>query len=63
MSTSSPTANPTSISGALDGSAGKGQTNQGISLTAFLASLIAAALVFGIEFILFLLLKGKLARI
>ena len=52
-----------SVNNALNGSAGKGQTNEGISLGSFLASVSAAALVFGVEFLLFVAIKNKFTRI
>ncbi|KZF22423.1 DUF221-domain-containing protein [Xylona heveae TC161] len=51
------------ISDALNGSAGKGQGSQGISLNSFLASVAVSAIVFGAEFLVFVLLKNKLVRI
>lgn len=47
----------------LDNGAGKGQQSQGISLSTFLASLAGGLAIFGIEFLLFLVLKGKFSRI
>jgi uncharacterized protein HemY len=51
------------IGSALDSSSGTGQRNQGMSLKAFVASLVTALVVFAVEALLFLLLKGKLTRI
>jgi calcium permeable stress-gated cation channel len=57
---------PTSISdvgGAVNSTAGKAQENAGVSLNSFLASLAVAAAVFGVEFLLFLLIKNRFSRI
>lgn len=43
--------------------AGTAQTSQGVSARSFAASLSTAVIVFVLEFLLFLLLKGKLTRI
>ncbi|KAL1970181.1 hypothetical protein VTN77DRAFT_6586 [Rasamsonia byssochlamydoides] len=51
------------LGAALDGSSGTAQRNYGMSLKAFLASLVTAIIVFAVETLLFLLLKGKLTRI
>ncbi|KAL4867422.1 hypothetical protein BDV12DRAFT_120716 [Aspergillus spectabilis] len=48
---------------ALSHAGGTGQAREGISIKTFLASLAAAIIIFAIEFLLFLLLKGKLTRI
>lgn len=48
---------------ALDGSSGTAQRSQGMTINTFLASLATALIVFGVELLLFLLLKGKLTRI
>ncbi|KAI9838409.1 MAG: hypothetical protein M1838_004615 [Thelocarpon superellum] len=53
----------TNLNDALSGSAGKGQSSQGQSVNAFLASLAAGISVFGVEALLFLLIKNKLVRI
>ena len=53
----------TAISQALDQAAGTGQKNAGISLNTFLVSLVGALITFGVQFVLFLLIKGKLSRI
>jgi hypothetical protein len=44
---------------ALDSSSGTGQQRIGISLDTFLASLVAALVVFTVQIFFFLLLKGK----
>lgn len=48
---------------ALDQAGGHGKADQGESLSSFLASLGTAVAVFGVEFFLFMMLKGKLTRI
>ncbi|KAL4878975.1 hypothetical protein BJY04DRAFT_194509 [Aspergillus karnatakaensis] len=48
---------------ALSHAGGNGQAREGISIKTFLASLATAVVIFAIEFLLFLLLKGKLTRI
>jgi hypothetical protein len=48
---------------ALEHSGGHGRTAEGVSISTFLASLATAIVVFVVEFLLFLLLKGKLTRI
>ncbi|KAI9834931.1 MAG: hypothetical protein M1819_002654 [Sarea resinae] len=53
----------TSVGSAINEGSGKGQTSQGVSLGSFLASLAVAFATFGIEFVLFVLIKGKLSRI
>lgn len=50
------------LGNALDGN-GTGQRSQGISIKTFVASLVTAVIVFAIETLLFLFLKGKLKRI
>lgn len=47
----------------LSGSGAKGDGDQGISVSTFLASLATGAIVFAIEALLFLMLKGNLRRI
>ncbi|RAO71852.1 uncharacterized protein BHQ10_007864 [Talaromyces amestolkiae] len=47
----------------LSGSGTKGDEDQGISISTFLASLATGAIVFAIEALLFLMLKGNLRRI
>ncbi|KAL3480713.1 hypothetical protein BJX99DRAFT_220132 [Aspergillus californicus] len=51
------------LGSALENAGGKGQRTEGISIKTFLASLAAAIIIFAIEFLLFMLLKGKLTRI
>lgn len=51
------------VGDALDAQSGTGHRASGISISTFLASLAAAIVVFTVEFLLFLLLKGKLTRI
>ncbi|KAJ5369096.1 uncharacterized protein N7496_008856 [Penicillium cataractarum] len=48
---------------ALSYTGGNGKSKEGVSLKSFLASLATAMIVFGVEFLLFMLLKGKLTRI
>ncbi|KAJ5244478.1 hypothetical protein N7489_004574 [Penicillium chrysogenum] len=48
---------------ALEHTGGHGRTAEGVSISTFLASLATAIIVFVVEFLLFLLLKGKLTRI
>ncbi|PKX88197.1 DUF221-domain-containing protein [Aspergillus novofumigatus IBT 16806] len=48
---------------ALEHAGGNGQRNEGVTIQTFLASLATAVIVFAVEFLLFLLLKGKLTRI
>ncbi|KAI2676559.1 hypothetical protein CBS147317_8670 [Penicillium roqueforti] len=48
---------------ALEHTGGHGRTAEGVSISTFLASLATAIVVFVVEFLLFLLLKGKLSRI
>ncbi|TKA63291.1 hypothetical protein B0A49_11104 [Cryomyces minteri] len=43
--------------------AGKAQQNVGVSLATFVSSLVAGLVVFGVEFLAFLLLKGRFSRI
>jgi hypothetical protein len=59
----SATATPTSLSGAVNSTAGKAQSDVGVSLNSFLASLAVAAAVFGVEYILFILIKNRFSRI
>ncbi|KAJ9213141.1 hypothetical protein DTO166G4_5299 [Paecilomyces variotii] len=51
------------LGSALNDVSGAGQRKQGISITTFVASLATGIIVFAIEFLLFLFLKGKLTRI
>lgn len=53
----------TGLEDALEHTGGHGKTASGVSITTFLASLATAIIVFVVEFLLFLLLKGKLTRI
>lgn len=53
----------TGLENALEHTGGNGKTSSGISIKTFLASLATAVTVFVVEFLLFLLLKGKLTRI
>jgi len=48
---------------ALEHTGGHGRIAEGVSISTFLASLATAIVVFVVEFLLFLLLKGKLSRI
>lgn len=48
---------------ALEHAGGTGKKTEGIPISTFLASLATAIVVFAVEFLLFLLLKGKLTRI
>ncbi|OAX83489.1 hypothetical protein ACJ72_02141, partial [Emergomyces africanus] len=52
-----------SVAAALDAQSGTGQKTAGMSITTFMASLATAIIVFAVEFLLFILLKGKLTRI
>ncbi|KAL2843223.1 hypothetical protein BJX68DRAFT_156882 [Aspergillus pseudodeflectus] len=51
------------LTSALEHAGGNGQKTEGISIKTFVASLATAIIIFTIEFLLFLLLKGKLTRI
>ncbi|KAI9824922.1 MAG: hypothetical protein M1832_001527 [Thelocarpon impressellum] len=53
---------PPKVENALQDSAGKGQGQQGISLNSFLASLAAAAVIFAVEFLLFVVIKNNQPR-
>lgn len=48
---------------ALEHAGGTGKQREGIGINTFLASLATAIVIFAVEFLLFLLLKGKLTRI
>ncbi|CUS12182.1 unnamed protein product [Tuber aestivum] len=63
MSNSSSTITSTSVADAVGKSAGKGQEEEGMSLESFLASLAVAAAVFGVEVLIFVLLRTKLQRV
>ncbi|CAG8207018.1 unnamed protein product [Penicillium salamii] len=54
---------PSGLEQALEHSGGHGRKTEGVSISTFLSSLATAIIVFVVEFILFLLLKGKLSRI
>ncbi|KAI9750324.1 MAG: hypothetical protein M4579_006519 [Chaenotheca gracillima] len=47
----------------LDGPAGKGQSDQGISISSFLASLAVAAAVFAVELLAFIILQNRIRKI
>jgi hypothetical protein len=51
------------VAGALNAQSGNGKNTAGISISTFLASLATAITVFAVEFLLFMVLKGKLTRI
>lgn len=51
------------LGSALEHAGGTGQKNEGVSISTFLASLATAIVIFAVEFLLFLVLKGKLTRI
>ncbi|KAL2807652.1 hypothetical protein BJX63DRAFT_64489 [Aspergillus granulosus] len=51
------------LTSALEHAGGNGQKTEGISIKTFVASLATAIIIFTVEFLLFLLLKGKLTRI
>ncbi|PWY68632.1 DUF221 domain protein [Aspergillus heteromorphus CBS 117.55] len=53
----------TDIGTALEQAGGTGKNKEGISIATFVASLATAIIVFAVEFLCFLLLKGKLTRI
>ncbi|PGH12545.1 hypothetical protein AJ80_06706 [Polytolypa hystricis UAMH7299] len=55
--------NDATVGSALDAQSGTGQKTAGISISTFLASLATAMVVFAAEFLLFVVLKGKLTRI
>lgn len=48
---------------ALNNAGGTARRREGVSVTAFIASLTTAVVVFALEFLLFLILKGKLTRV
>jgi hypothetical protein len=54
---------PSGLEQALEHSGSRGRTNEGVNVKTFVASLATAIVVFAVEFLLFLLLKGKLTRI
>lgn len=53
----------TDLGTALENAGGTARTSEGVSVKSFLASLATAVIVFALEFLLFLFLKGKLTRI
>ncbi|KAI9927682.1 hypothetical protein AWENTII_006524 [Aspergillus wentii] len=53
----------TDLGKALEHAGGTGQSSEGVSIQTFLASLATAIIVFAVEFLLFMVLKGKLTRI
>ncbi|KAH2121159.1 hypothetical protein KXW75_002615 [Aspergillus fumigatus] len=53
----------TDLGQALEHAGGNGRRSEGVNIQTFLASLATAVIVFAVEFLLFLLLKGKLTRI
>ncbi|KAL1955363.1 hypothetical protein VTO42DRAFT_8645 [Malbranchea cinnamomea] len=54
---------PSGVGAALDAQSGTGQRSVGMSISTFMASLATAIIIFVVEFLLFLVLKGKLTRI
>lgn len=48
---------------ALENAGGTGQSSEGVTIKTFVASLATAIIVFSVEFLLFLALKGKLTRV
>ena len=63
MSNSSSTIRSSNVTEAVAKSAGKGQSEEGMSLESFLASLAVAAAVFGAEVLIFVLIRTKLQRV
>jgi hypothetical protein len=61
MDAPEPTA--TSLSNATSAGAGKAQSSVGLSFASFLASLATGLALFGIQFLLFNILKGRFPRI
>lgn len=51
------------LQSALDHAGGRGQSDEGVTVSTFLASLSTAIIVFAVEFLAFLVLKNKLTRI
>jgi hypothetical protein len=51
------------ITAALNASSNAAQRNQGASLHSFLASLTVSASIFGLEIVLFILLKDRLTQL
>lgn len=62
-STAAPSSTPTNLVEAIDSAAKKATATEGISLNSFFASLAAAAIIFVVQFLLFLSLKNRLPRI
>ena len=60
---SSSIATSAAASSTLEGSAGSGQSAQGISLNKFLGALVVSIIVFAVQIAIFFLLRNKLARI
>lgn len=54
---------PDNLGSALEQAGGRRQQKEGVTISTFLASLGTAIVIFAVEFLLFLLLKGKLTRI
>ena len=62
MSSPSPTpTDPTKVG--IDDGAGQAQAQEGVSLETFLASLSVAAVVFGVQLLLFILVRKRMQRI
>ena len=57
------TAPPASLDEAISLAGNKANATEGISLTVFLASFSVAAIAFGVQFLIFVLLRGRLIRI
>lgn len=53
----------TDLESALEHAGGNAQHSEGVPIKTFVASLATAVIVFALEFLLFLVLKGKLTRI
>ena len=53
----------TDLEAALENAVGTAQDREGVSVGSFVASLATAVIVFAVEFLLFLFLKGKFTRI
>lgn len=59
-----PTITNASEIGNSDGNvAGKAQSQEGVSLETFIASLAVSAVVFGVEFLVFIVIRKKLRRV
>jgi len=61
--TASAIAAPTNLGSAIDAVAGKAQSSQGQTLNTFFASLVGSIVAFAIQFLAFLFIKDRLARI